>query len=527
MRGRNIQYNQGKLGYFSPEEATEQNLNFEVCATFVRNVYRELLNITFTYDEGSIIYTRENLGEPEVIAYSYINNKSEPVLLLYTPGEKNYRNITKNFSIKDIIKVVQVGDILTYSGHTKLIYDLERDSDGNVIDAFFMESAQGIGKSYTNTKVCRHRYTFQGKTTSPYLSKLYLNSKLNTGVEEGREEGSLALNRLSLKYYWLHINNTQLRQPEYSILRIMQKDSKGNAVLKFKTTYPKSPNDFLYNDILKLSKKNLDRLKFKHLYIAKTVNKKTDNIVILGDVLSYKLVIINYSKKDYTEDLIVRENISEFVEFISHNENKDVVSFNYNIKDKQLIWNIGKLKKDEKIILNFIVRIISGKPGDKIKCTGLVGNIDSSPITNTIGINLNKNQKNLIKQSYENLKQKYTGKKLINEIYKNALNIDIKFDKLDITKLIYNTILSSTSAATIGLYENNTFYGAVLNKYWSTMASFKYSYIQGVDDVNIYDSKFYGEYNQAKRREDFIYIETFQTGDILLYLNRDDATYDI
>ena len=257
------------------------------------------------------------------------------------------------------------------------------------------------------------------------------------------------------------------------------------------------------------------------------MNKKTDNIVILGDVLSYKLVIINYSKKDYTEDLIVRENISEFVEFISHNENKDVVSFNYNIKDKQLIWNIGKLKKDEKIILNFIVRIISGKPGDKIKCTGLVGNIDSSPITNTIGINLNKNQKNLIKQSYENLKQKYTGKKLINEIYKNALNIDIKFDKLDITKLIYNTILSSTSAATIGLYENNTFYGAVLNKYWSTMASFKYSYIQGVDDVNIYDSKFYGEYNQAKRREDFIYIETFQTGDILLYLNRDDATYDI
>ena len=168
------------------------------------------------------------------------------------------------------------------------------------------------------------------------------------------------------------------------------------------------------------------------------MNKKTDNIVSLGDILNYKLVIINYSKKDYTDDLIIKENISEFVEFITHYESKNVISFNYNIKDRTLTWNIGKLKKDEKIIINFIVRIISGKPGDKIQSIGFVGNIHSSTITNTIGINLNKNQKNLIIQNYENLKKKYTGKKLINEIYKNALHTDIKFDNFDITKLIYN-----------------------------------------------------------------------------------------
>ena len=92
MRGRNIQYNLGKIGFFSPEDATDQNMNFMVCSTFVRNVYRELLNITIPYDADSLIYTKDNLGQPEVIAYSYINNKNEPVLLLYTPGEKKYKN---------------------------------------------------------------------------------------------------------------------------------------------------------------------------------------------------------------------------------------------------------------------------------------------------------------------------------------------------------------------------------------------------------------------------------------------------
>ena len=266
----------------------------------------------------------------------------------------------------------------------------------------------------------------------------------------------------------------------------MQSDSKGNAVLKYKTMYPNSPNKFLDNDIIELSNKNKDRLKFKHLYIEKTVNKHIDNIVLLGDVLNYKLIIINYSKNDYKDDLIIKENIPEFVEFASHYETKDV-TFDFNKKNKTLIWNIGKLKKDEKIIINFLVRIINGKPGDKIVSIGFINNIKSLTIINTIGINLNKNQKNSIIKTFEKLKNKYTGKKLINEIYKNALNADLKFNDFDITKLIYNNPLSSTSPPTISLYKNNSFYGAVLNKFWSSMTSLKYNYtyFQGVKEVKL------------------------------------------
>ena len=461
-----------------------------------------------------------------MIVYSYINNKNEPVLLVYNPGEKEYKNITNNFSIRDIIKIVQIGDILTYTSHTKLIYDLEKDNQGNVIDAFILESIQGNGRAYINSKICKHKYE-DDRIYTPYLSYLFLNNKLNTNLEEGLVQGSVSLSRLSSYTNWVNINNTRTRRAEYSILRIMQNDSKGNPVLKFKTTYPSYPNQFLYNDTLYLSKKNIDRYKFKHLFIEKTVNKGNNNIVTIGDILNYKLIIKNYSKKDYIYDLIIKEYIPEFVDFESHYENKNNIYFDYNKKNKTLIWNIGKLRTKEEIIIYYLVRVIKGKSGDKIESIGLVGNIPSSNVINIIGTNLNKNKKNAIIKNFNKLNKKLTGKRLINEIYKKSFHTDLKFDNFDIIKLINNTKLNSAQVSTIDLNINNSFYGSILNKYWSTLASLKYTYIQGDKAMDIYNMKYFGDYNYLKRREDFIYKETLQTGDILIYLNRNDATYSV
>jgi hypothetical protein len=344
---------------------------------------------------------------------------------------------------------------------------------------------------------------------------------------EGLVEGSISLNRLSSYINWVNINNTSKRRAEYSILRIMQSDSKKNAVLKFKTTYPTYPNQFLYNDTLYLSEKNIDRYKYPHLFIEKTVNKINNNIVVKGDILNYKLIIKNFSKKDYIYELIVKEYISELVEFESHYENKNDISFDYNRKNKTLLWNIGKLKQKEEIVINYLVRVIKGKNGDKIESIGLVGNIPSSIIINTIGTNLNKNQKNAITKNFEQLFKKHTGKKLINEIYKTALHVDLNFDNFNITNLVYNTKLNSSTYYTIGLNIDNPFYEAVLNKLWSALASLKYVYIQGEKGIDIYSMKYFGDYDYINRREDFIYKEEFQTGDILIYLNRNDATYRV
>jgi len=41
MRGKYIQYNVKKEGFFPPEDATQQNINFLVCTTFAQTVFIE------------------------------------------------------------------------------------------------------------------------------------------------------------------------------------------------------------------------------------------------------------------------------------------------------------------------------------------------------------------------------------------------------------------------------------------------------------------------------------------------------
>ena len=62
------------------------------------------------------------------------------------------------------------------------------------------------------------------------------------------------------------------------------------------------------------------------------------------------------------------------------------------------------MKNDSKIILNYLVKVTSGKSKDIIKNTGFINNIPTSTIINTIGINLNKDKKEIIKKYYEKLK---------------------------------------------------------------------------------------------------------------------------
>ena len=104
-------------------------------------------------------------------------------------------------------------------------------------------------------------------------------------------------------------------------------------------------------------------------------------------------------KTDYTNDIIVREFLSAFVIYKSRKENKKIISFKEDKKNRQLIWNIGKLKKGDEFIINYTVKFSNGKTKDLIESKGFVVNIPSSTIYNTIGINLKEKQMNLIKNS--------------------------------------------------------------------------------------------------------------------------------
>ena len=131
---------------------------------------------------------------------------------------------------------------------------------------------------------------------------------------------------------------------------------------------------------------------------------------MLGDILDYKIIIKNISKKDYKNDLIVMENLSQFITYEILYENKEIKSFNYDIKNKKLKWIIGELKNGEEIIINYIVKVTSEKTKDIIESIGFVNNIQSGIIRNTIGMNFSEKKKKLIIKNYEKLKKSIMGK---------------------------------------------------------------------------------------------------------------------
>ena len=157
MRGKNIQYYASKDFLFSPEEATEQNINYLVCSSFTMAVYLELLNVSTPYSRTHYFqYLKDNEGSPEIFAYSQTNGNNEFEMKYYSPTETDkYKTVKNPTLIDDIIPNIQIGDILIDSYHVVLIYDLVKDNEGKVIDAIIMDSFSGMGKSYVNTKIYR------------------------------------------------------------------------------------------------------------------------------------------------------------------------------------------------------------------------------------------------------------------------------------------------------------------------------------------------------------------------------------
>ena len=516
IRGKNIQYDIYKKGLFNPEEATEQNINYLVCSGFTRNIYRQLLNITIP-DFELLKYSKENIGKPEVVLYSNINADKKMEMKIYSDKEKSKYKTIINPSLEDVIPLVQIGDILTYTGHTFLIYDIMTDGNDKVIDAIIIESTPS-GSEFVNIKVSPKVTLPNGKTIGSAVYLLLQNAK--NKIFKNIQEGTVRFGKLSEYKNWININNTKLRKEEYSILRFVHQDSEGNAVLKYTAVDLKEPNQYLNNQKIVLSNINLDRIKFSHLFIQKTVNAHNNNIVQFGDILNYTIVIKNMGSKMYDNNLIVTEFLSEYVTFLDHHENEVVLSFNNYLK--KLTWNIGRLKKDQEFIINYTVKITSGKPRDMIISTGKVGNIPSSVVRNIIGVNLNENQMNLIKTSYERLKTKYNGKKLINEVYKEALNYNMNFDEFNITQLIINTNEKLIEPSTIFLNKTNPFYNAVLNKYWSSMVISKNIPTGDGNEINFNRLKQFRDYSDLERRQTFIYKNTLKTGDILIYKNSND-----
>ena len=524
MRGKSIQWCVARDHFFSPEESTEQNANYIVTTSFTSIVYEELLNVVVPYSPSSLLkYANDYNGKPEVAGNTYkISDDIMEMRFYISPDETK---VIENPSLNDIFPFLQVGDILVNPSYAFLVYDFEKDKNGNITDVIIIQSVYGYhNNSYINTKLPR---ASASKNNNDYPSTLYLfNGKLNSDFEEG----TIKMEKLSEQFAWANIK-TKYKSSQYAILRYVQGDSEKNAVLKYENIYDYYIyGNYSYNSKINLSANTLDRSKkFNHLYISKTVDEMNNAVVELGDILNYRIVIRNSGDKDYNEDIIVTEIISQYVEYQDHSENRQIISFQQDSQNNKLIWNIGKLHKGDEYIITYKVKVIKGKTNDVIVSTGFVGNIRSSSVNNFIGKNLKESQKNLIKKNYENLKKSYNGRNLINEIYKQSFEIDINLNKFNMTNLILDKKKESREQSSISLNISDSYYNGVLSNYWSSLATMKYQYPGNEEEVNIYFIKefeyFYNMPTYHKRRKDYIYPQHFKTGDILIYKNSNDSTY--
>ena len=106
----------------NPEEATKQNIRHLDCNAFLRSVFLELLNITLPYQSHMSLYINRNIGSPEIVAYSYINDKKIPEMIIYDPkAPNNYTIISPTF--KKVLELLKVGDIYA-NFHPLIILDL-------------------------------------------------------------------------------------------------------------------------------------------------------------------------------------------------------------------------------------------------------------------------------------------------------------------------------------------------------------------------------------------------------------------
>ena len=540
MRGYRMQYNTSKRVKepILPEQVTYQNRGYIVCSGFIRNVYNELLGIkTPLLTKDLYKYAEKNVGSPEVVAFTKIENKKMKIKFYENgnaKGESDIKFITDNndqyINYSNIIPKLKIGDIITIVknsnklGHTIMVYDLVKDKNGRVIDAIVMESVgrgiyvnskigktQKLGKKYGNVSF--------GKTTDA----LYFYSSNNKLY--GFNEGTIKASSLNDR------KDNFNKDKELFVLRFIQGDESGNAVLNYKCadiTGEKNHN----NEIINLKDSVRDRVNYSHLFIEKSVDKYANNIVEENSNLTYKIVVKNNSKKNYSNDITVTEKIPDFVTYKNNNYklSKNNIIVTEDINNKEIKFNIGKLKSGEEITIRYTVKVNSNTNGKIIESKGTVGNISSGVIKNKVGRKLTDTQKNKITYSYNSLKSKYNGKKLVNEIYKDALGIDLKFDKFKIDN--NELIISNKENNSIYLNKSHKYYNCVLNNYYGGLKErqIKNKNKQIIDAngkaVIEYTQKKWSEYSSEDRRADTIYRQHFETGDILIYTNKNDVIYE-
>ncbi|MBQ6495369.1 MAG: DUF11 domain-containing protein [Bacilli bacterium] len=504
-RGSYIQYNYAKATYGleSPEEATSQDIRYNVCAAYTYDVLTETFGLTYKLNETETSFPRYANDILKRGKYLYESNDNKELIYYENTSNNTYYvkgySGTEDISFNEFVKKLKPGDLLSFS-HAMMVYDVvDRNNDGEVDDALLLASS---GHSKVNSRIGENDiYLYYDKIINKS------NGVINTPPYGNNSGGGIYWQWLSNNGNFVNQDSEKIKcnKTECAIIRLFYEDTNKNAV-------------FNYTIDTEQYKKAKLRTEYPDIFIEKTVNIGDNNSVYIGNSLTYTINITNKSSLSYG-NFKIEETIGDNVKYVS-SEGEST----YNETTNTITWNISGLAAGDSKTLSYTVNVkeISFEP---VKATGkLYKNnnqiyITTGTVSNPVVIHF------AIKQSYlycynEN-KDNYSSFELIDKIIEcarpdtesnmlqNIFNISNPFeeyiyDKIDTTnKNQANRILLKNDNNNVKKIKK-----MLLNNYWSGLVK-----IKNTDKLILSRWSIYDDPARAKT----INPSDFEDGDILIY----------
>ena len=593
LKSELIQYNSAKktYGFDNPEEATSQEMLYKTCTGFTYSSYVEAFGVNQSIDN----FPRASFDIIQVARDYYNNNKNTNNLdgnyLLYYENTisgskaKYVYNATdvNSVTVEQLAEILQPGDILVYTGHGLMVYDILTKKDGTK-DILILNSTTGA------TMVTRE-FT---STSKQFFAKSQTGLTTNTSGSNLDYFGNFIIDRTqkydgTVKPLWMGKDSAFFKngylscaKDECAIIRPFYKTGSDGIV-------------FNYSIDTKAYEKSKTRIDFPGLYIEKTVDKHDNNRVYFNDVLTYSIDI--YNKSDIINDIhtkkvttrgseystfTVEEATSPYINIdtnsiaviydgVKYAGSNNVINMNgvtikYSIKKKTangksknvIIWEVPSLAVGKGIKLIYKGNVINkASYYDKtLLSTGIFYGgteterntqsgwndenfITTGKVTNTI-----KKRNNLaddLDNKVIDLNSCYNssvvdktkqGLALVDEVYEKCLNLSINlsnnfsfddlFVKINPLDNKYIQIEKKYQRETIDnvlLNDQSSYKPMILNNYWNSLITFA---VGGV--TNYLHFPRWNSFSTNERAKT-VYNEDFKEGDILIY-NVDWKSYD-
>ena len=99
-------------------------------------------------------YANDYNGKPEVAGNTYKISDDITEWRFYITADET--KVIENPSLNEIFPFLEVGDILVNPSYAFLVYDFEKDKNGNITDVIIIQSTTGYyNNSFINTKLPR------------------------------------------------------------------------------------------------------------------------------------------------------------------------------------------------------------------------------------------------------------------------------------------------------------------------------------------------------------------------------------